>query len=368
MMQPYPARNTTEPTVRPAPGHGPVVALIPALRLRSVAQRLALLVGLFIATLSGATIGYVLIEDLGWLDAAYMSVITVSTVGFEEVQPLSDAGRIFTIVVILGGVGALAFAATTIGQLILSGELRGALASRRMDRKLHSLTGHHIVAGYGRTGTETAAQLLRDGLDVVIVELDPARAARVAENGNFTVLCGDAGDDDVLREAGIERARGLIACVNPESANLMVVLSARALNPDVHIVARSDTDETRPKLITAGANRVLSLHNLTGRRLAHMSVIPTVVDFLDMVLHDDGMEMWLEDFTVEVESHAEGLSIRDMAVQDPVGASILGLRQMDGELRASPSPDTVLGPGDIVVALGTREQLARLERLLTAAE
>ena len=191
----------------------------------------------------------------------------------------------------------------------------------------------------------------------------------MAENGNYTVLCGDAGDDDVLREAGIERARGLIACVNPESANLMVVLSARALNPDVHIVARSDTDETRPKLITAGANRVLSLHNLTGRRLAHMSVIPTVVDFLDMVLHDDGMEMWLEDFTVEVESHAEGLSIRDMGrCRTRLARASWGLRQMDGELRASPSPDTVLGPGDIVVALGTREQLARLERLLTAAE
>lgn len=353
-----PARSTS--------GSGAAVLPPPALRLRRVVQRLGLLAGLLIATLSGATIGYVLIEDLGWLDAAYMSVITVSTVGFEEVRPLSDEGRIFTIFVILGGVGALAFAATTIGQYIISGELRGALASRRMDHKLHSLTGHHIVAGYGRTGTEAVAQLMRDGLDVVIIELDPTEAARVAEGGKFTVLCGDAGDDDVLREAGVERARGLIACVNPESANLMVVLSARALNPEIHIVARSDTDGTRPKLVTAGANRVLSLHNLTGRRLAHMSVMPTVVDFLDMVLHDDSIEMWLEDFTLEAGSDAEGQSIREMAVQDPVGASILGLRRRDGELRASPSPDTVLGPGDIVVALGTREQLASLERLLSA--
>ncbi|MBT5320109.1 MAG: TrkA family potassium uptake protein, partial [Chloroflexi bacterium] len=195
---------------------------------------------------------------------------------------------------------------------------------------------------------------------------DPDEAERVAEDGRYTVLRGDAGNDDVLREAGIERANGLIACVAPESSNLMVVLSARALNPNVQIVARSDTDETRPKLITAGANRVLSLHNLTGRRLAHMSVMPTVVDFLDMVLHDDEMEMWLEDLTVEARSHADGLSIRDMAVRDPVGASILGLRHENGEMRVSPSPDVVLQPGDIVVALGTREQLDGLGRVLTA--
>lgn len=329
-------------------------------------RRMGLLALLFIATLTGATVGYVIIEDFGWLDAAYMAVVTVSTVGFEEVRPLSDEGRVFTMFVILVGVGAIAFAATTLGQYIISGELRGALASRRMNHKLHSLAGHHIVAGYGRTGREAASQLIRNGLEVVIVEADNAEAERVAEDGRFTVLCGDAGNDDVLREAGIERATGLIACVAPESANLMVVLSARALNPDVHIVARSDTDETRPKLITAGANRVLSLHNLTGRRLAHMSVMPTVVDFLDMVLHDDSMEMWLEDFAVEARSHADGLSIRDMAVRDPMGASILGLRHKNGEMRVSPSPDEVLQPGDIVVALGTREQLDGLGQVLAA--
>jgi voltage-gated potassium channel len=336
----------------------------PSLQIRSVVRRMGLLALLLIATLSGATLGYVIIEDFGWLDAAYMAVVTVSTVGFQEVRPLSDEGRVFTIFVILGGVGAIAFAATTLGQYIVSGELRGALASRRMDHKLHSLTGHHIVAGYGRTGSEAASQLLRDGITVVVVEADATEAARVAEDGRFTVLCGDAGDDDVLREAGIERATGLIACVNPDSANLMVVLSARALNPDLHIVARSDNDATRPKLMTAGADRVLSLHNLTGRRLAHMAVMPTVVDFLDMVLHDDTMEMWFEDFTVEAKSLADGLSIRAMALRDPVGASILGLRHENGEMRVSPSPDVVLVPGDTVVALGTREQLDSLGQAL----
>ncbi|MDA1256923.1 MAG: potassium channel protein [Chloroflexi bacterium] len=332
-----------------------------------MAQRLGILLLLFVVTLSGATVGYVLIEDFGWLDAVYMAVITVSTVGFEEVHPLSDWGRVFNIFVILGGVGAIAFAVTTIGEYIISGELRGTIARRRMDNKLHSLTGHQIVAGFGRTGAESAAQLLKDGLEVVVIEGDPATAARVAESGEFTVLCGDAGNDDVLREAGIERASGLIACVSPDSANLMIVLSARALNPDINIVARADSDETRPKLITAGANRVLSLHNLTGRRLAHMAVMPTVIDFLDMVLHDDNMEIWLEDIRVEAGSRVDGLSLRDLALLDPVGARIPGLRHRDGAMRASPPPDTVLGPGDIVVALGTREEIATLRRLLSAS-
>ncbi|MBT6682497.1 MAG: potassium channel protein [Chloroflexi bacterium] len=365
-MQSPQTHNTPDSMHRNAPKQGTAVLVTSSMNLRSVVKRLWLLAGLLFATLFGATVGYVVIEDFNWLDALYMAVVTLSTVGFEEVRPLSDEGRMFTIFVILGGVGAIAFAATTLGQYIITGELRGALASRRMDHKLHSLTGHHIVAGYGRTGHEAASQLLRDGRSVVVIEVDPDEAERVAEDGRYTVLRGDAGNDDVLREAGIERANGLIACVAPESSNLMVVLSARALNPNVQIVARSDTDETRPKLITAGANRVLSLHNLTGRRLAHMSVMPTVVDFLDMVLHDDEMEMWLEDLTVEARSHADGLSIRDMAVRDPVGASILGLRHENGEMRVSPSPDVVLQPGDIVVALGTREQLDGLGRVLTA--
>lgn len=331
----------------------------------SLERRLLNIAALFSLVVIVGGVGYYLIEGWGWADAFYMAIITLTTVGFEEVHPLTAAGRLFTTVLILAGVGGITYSFSALTNYVIAGELRGVLEKRRMTRQIKAMQGHYIVCGFGRVGHQVCAELRREGRPLVVVDTQETSIER-AKAQAYPVVAGNAGDDQVLQEAGIERARGLVAAVDSDAANLLVVLSARALNPDLYIVARANLEDTEAKLLRAGANRVISPYSLGGRRMAHMMLRPDVVDFLDIVMHDESLELLLENLTVSPGCVLDGHNVGEAHIRERTGTNILGLKRKVGGLTIAPDPSTVLYAGDILIALGTRPQLAALEQMVCA--
>lgn len=308
------------------------------------------------------TFGYTLIEGQRPLDALYMSVITITTVGFQEVQPLDEAGKLFTIFLILFGVGSFTYLATTVANYFVAGEIMGLLEQRKMQKQIAQLNEHFIVCGYGRMGVQVAREFRREHTPLLVIEKNEETARKAIDDG-FLAIAGDAENDNVLREAGVERARGLAAVLDADADNLMVTLSARAMNEKLFIVTRINAEINESKLMAAGANRVLFPHGLGGRRIAQMAIRPNVTEFLEVVMHDEELELWLEETTVGIESKLDGCAIGDAHIRRSTGANVVALRQRTGRLLTAPTPDTKLQAGDIIVALGTRAALAELRAL-----
>lgn len=325
--------------------------------------------GLFaLITVFGAVGYYVIEHDRDWsfLDALYMAVITVSTVGMKErVHELGATGRVFTIVLVLFGVGAFMYVVTAVANYVIAGELHGYWSQRRMNKQIDQLSGHYIICGYGRMGSQVVRDFQRQKMPVVVIDSDE-ETLRAAGARGALVVAGDAGDDEVLKKAGVERARGLVTCVADDAGNLMVVLSARELNDKLFIVARVAIERNTSKLLAAGANRVLWPYGLGGRRMAQMALRPNVVEFLEFVMHDEELELWLEEVKIAIGSRLENAAIGSAAVREKTGAMLVAIRQRTGKMLVAPAPDTVLTAGDIAVALGTRDQLQKLRELSAA--
>jgi len=340
-----------------APGMpGPQGGLGPAIRDRVIRLGVALL----LVGLSGVA-WYGLVEGWSLLEAVYMTVTTLATVGFMEVRPLSDAGRVFTIVLILVGVGTMLVLFTTMAEYVVGGTLTGALRRKVMQRRIEELRDHYIVCGYGRVGQHVVDDLEQKGERVVVVESREAPLARLAER-DFLVV-GDATDDDVLRQAGIARARGLVAATGDDSVNIVLTLTARAMRPDLVIVARADQQATEPKLRRAGATRVISLYRIAGHRIATQLRNPRVADFLDLVMYSGDLELWLEDFTIAPGSHLDGVTVGGSGISEGTGVNLLAVNPDDGAPVTNPPPEHRLKAGDGLIAMGTREQLAQLARM-----
>jgi len=304
----------------------------------------------------GGTVGYVLL-GFGVLDALYQTVTTITTVGFREVQPLKAAGQIFTIVLILVGVGTALYTFGVLLESLIEGHLRDLIGRRRMDRNIAGMTDHVIICGWGRVGRATARYLANAGDDVIVVDRSEERLATVP----YPTVHGDVTDDDVLRRAGIERAKALVAALETDSDNLYVTLSGRVLNPSLTIIARARTDSSEAKLERAGANRVVNPQRLGGDRMAAFATQPHVVEFLEVVMHDGSLEFRLEEVTVTPGSSLAGRSIREAHIRDTTGALLLALRH-GSEFLTNPPPETVIQPGQVLIAIGTGEQLASLLR------
>jgi voltage-gated potassium channel len=328
----------------------------------SLERRLLNIVLLFASVITFGGVGYILIEGWSWIDAFYMAIITVTTVGFAEVHPLTPAGRLFTAVLVLLGVGSITYAFTALTNYLIAGELGDVLQEFKMKRQIDALKEHYIVCGFGRVGEQVCVQLSREGRAFVVVEKDEAVVALAREQG-YLAIHGDAGDDQVLHQASIHRARGLVAAVASDAGNLFVVLSSRALNRDLCIVARAGDEDATDKLLRAGADRVISPYSLGGRLIAQTLLRPGVVDFLDVVMYDDSLKLYLEDLIVGPGSSLDGLTVGQARIREKIGANILGIRR-GGQVIVSPPASTHLQPGDILVALGTRRQLAALESLV----
>jgi len=326
-------------------------------------RRLLAVLALFLIIIMTGTLGYKAIEGWIWLDSAYMSVLTVTTVGFAEVQPLSTAGRAFTMVMMVLGIGGIAYAASAIGEYVVGGQLADIVGERRMRNRIGRLRNHVIVCGFGRAGEEATAVLRREGEALVIVDPDPATIERAGEEGHL-VLLGSAGDDAVLLSAGLGHAKGVVVAAAPDAEALMAVLSARALNPDVPIVARASYQETESKLLAAGASRVISPYSIGGRRMAQLVLRPAVVDFLDVVMQDESTELRLEDFALGYDGPLIGVSIEESGILETCCTAIVGLRKQSGVTVAVPAGDTRFEAGDVLMALGTRSQLDALRARL----
>jgi voltage-gated potassium channel len=332
-----------------------------------VRRRILVAIALLSAVLVAGTLGYAVIEGWSFLDALYMTVITVGTVGFREVHPLSDAGRVFTIVLILVGVGGIAFAFATVVDFLVEGHLQGLLEEKRMNKLLAGLSRHHIVAGMGRVGLEVASAFAAEGVPFVVVDRAPD-AVRYAASHGWPVLDADATEEAVLREAGIERAASLVTTLDSDAANVFVTLTARTLNPNLYIVARSTSSNAEDKLKRAGADRVITPTVIGGRRMASMVLHPFVSDYVDLVGTGRGGELRLEEVLVEEGSRLAGLPLRDARITDRTGALVLAMRSSDGAVVANPSSDTMLQAAARLVVMGTVEQLEKLAESLKGAQ
>lgn len=305
--------------------------------------------------LGAGTLGYVIL-GFGVLDAVYQTVTTVTTVGFREVHPLTAAGQVFTIALILVGVGTALYTFGVLLEVLIEGHLHQHLERRRMERDIGRMTDHVIICGWGRVGRASAEYLTATGQQIVVVDRNPARLEALEHP---TVL-GDVTDDDVLVAAGIARARALIAAVDTDADNVYVTLSSRALRPELVIVARARTEASKSKLARAGANRAVNPQLIGGRRMAAFALQPHVAEFLDVVMHDETLEFQIEQVEVPVGSRVAGLSLREAAL-DTSGALLLAVRPgATGLFLPNPTPDTRLEPHTILIAVGNRTQLDAL--------
>jgi voltage-gated potassium channel len=321
-------------------------------------RRLGLAVGALGVVIVFGTLGYVVL-GFDVLDALYQTVTTISTVGFREVEPLSDAGQVFTMVLILVGVGATLYALAAIVEVILEGRLNELLGRRRMEQSIAALSGHVIICGWGRVGRAIAADVQAATRRYVVVDVDPARLTGESHDA----VVGDATEDSVLEAAGIERASALVAAVDSDAANSFIVLSARALRPDLFIVARTRSQDSQEKLLRAGADRVVNPQSIGGARMAAFVLQPHVAEFLDVVMHERTLELRLEEVSVAEDSPLAGATIGESELRDRTGALVLALRGPDGAFRTNPRPDTRIDPGEVIIAIGTQAELDSLADL-----
>lgn len=316
----------------------------------STERRLAAAIAAIGVVLLGGTVGYRLL-GFGWLEALYQTVMTVTTVGFREVRPLAAAGQLFTIALILAGASTVLYTFSVVVESLLEGQLAELVGRRRMDRRIANLDGHVVLCGWGRVGRAIARHLGQR--DLVVVEIDPARAADCP----YPTVVGDATSDEVLRSAGMTRAGALVAALTTDADNLFVTLSGRALNPDLFIVARARDASAVAKLARAGADRVVNPQEIGGARMAAFLTRPHVASFVDVVMHERPLEFRLEEVVVDVDSPLAGRALRDLRS----AAQVLAVRLADGTFLTNPAPETAVRAGQVLIAVGTEEELAVLE-------
>jgi voltage-gated potassium channel len=322
-------------------------------------QRFYLLLALPILMLAVGTAGYVLIERWAFGDALYMAVITLTTVGYLEVHPLGPAGRAFTMAYLLVGVYSVFWAATALIQAVVSGEVRGDIGRQRMERRLAELKDHAIVCGLGRMGHLVCAEFSAQGLPFVVVDKDAA----VLDGFHMThgiTLHGDATSDEVLRRAGVERARVLVTAAASDADNLYITMSARLLSDELFIVARAEGEQAETKLLRAGASRVVSPYVIGGQRMAQAVLRPAVVDFIELATRSDHLELQIEETEVDPGSAIAGAQVRDSRLRQELGVIVVAIKKADGRMLFNPAPEERIAPHDTLIALGRRDQMDRL--------
>ncbi len=312
-------------------------------------------------------VGYTLIEGWGLLDSLYMTVITIFTVGFAEVHPLSEGGIVFTLVLIILGVGTILYAVGRMVEFVIGGQLSGVFRRRAVRRQMDKLHGHYVLCGYGRVGEAVARHFAAHGAPFVVVDSEAESVAR-AEVAGFLAVAGDATTDEVLLAAGVERAKGLIAALGSDAGNIFLALSARVLNPRLLIVARAASDDNVSKLVRAGADNVVTPYGTGARQMATLMLKPLVSDYLEVVTGGGELEFRVEELELTGDCCAIGRSIAEMEVRSRTGATILAVgRAATGVFETNPAPDSHLMNGDKVIAIGTPEQILKLEELLAAS-
>ena len=312
------------------------------------------------------TAGYMVVEGWGALDSLFMTVITLSTIGFEEVHPLDKSGQVFTICLIFFGLGTAAYALKNATRFVLEGEFQNIYGRRRLEQRLKNLKDHYIVCGFGRMGRLICRELARKPVPFVVVERDISNVDE-SDREKYLIIQSDADKDETLITAGIKRAKGLITVVSTDADNLYIVLTARGLNPDLLIVARSGEEGSEQKLIRAGANKVISPYLIGADRMAQAVLRPAVVDFIEFATQSENIELKMEEMTIRKGSSLDGVALKDCGIRQELGIIIVAIKRLDGKMEFNPSPDSMLYAGDCLIALGQPGQLKVLEDITAGA-
>lgn len=316
-----------------------------------------------LAVIASGTAGYVAIEGWSAFDALYMTVTTVTTVGFREVHELSRAGRGFTVVLIISGVGTLFYVLSNLARLAIEGELRVLLGQYRVGGRMRALKNHYIICGGGQMGRRIGKELNSKALPFVVIEKNPEIAAQLQRDG-MVAMEGDATRDEVLTQAGVQRAKGLVSVVNSDLENLYIVLTARGLNKDLYIVARAGDEGSERKLLRAGANRVSSPNISGGMEIAQALIRPAVLDFLELATQSEHLDLQIEEFAIEQGSPLDGKAPHDCGLNHDRGLIIVAVKRKSGHMEFNPGATVRLGEGDRLIVLGAPPSLKHLESIL----
>ena len=332
------------------------------MRKRFLGSTLSILLAVALVLTTG-TVGYVAIEGWSFLDAVYMTIITVTTVGYGETNALSPAGRVFTIFIIIIGVGLVLYLLTQITQMVVEGKLRQMLGRRHLVRGIRAMRDHYIVCGHGRIGSLVVDLLHDRGIPVVVVDNDREVTLRL-EDEQIPYVLGAATEDENLLAAGIERARGLVATVSSDANNVYIVLTAKGIRPDLFVIARATEPGSERKLKRAGADKVVSPYFIGARRIAQTVIRPTVADFVELTFHGSDMALQMDELKVEPTAELAGLALKDSGIRQKLDIIILSIKKADGQMLFNPNADALIEVGDTLIVLGRRDATDKLAKML----
>ena len=323
-------------------------------------RNLRVIAGALLLVMAVGTAGFHYIEGWSWFDGFYMVITTLTTIGYQETHPLSHLGRIFNVGIILCGVSLVFLAIGALTQALLEFELQHFFGRRRMERDISRLTDHYIICGAGRVGRSAARELARRPAPFVILENSEPKAQKFSSEG-WLMLIGDATQEQALREARIEHARGLVAATTTDATNLYIVLTARSLNPKLRIIARASEDMAEKHLLSAGADSVVSPYIFAGQRIAHSFLRPHVVSFLDTATTHLGMDLEIGQVAITSASPFAGQTVESSRIRQERGVIVLAIKRQSG-MRFNPVPDDRIEAGDFLIAMGEPQQIRDLER------
>lgn len=310
------------------------------------------------------TSGYMLIEGWPLLEGLYMTVITITTVGYGEVRTVSEPGRIFTVFLIFAGMGIMAYTLGIVAQIMVEFQVRDLIGRRKLGLKLKNIKDHYILCGYGRIGEVIAHELKTNGVPLLVIEQDPQSKEKLRSH-DYPYIIDDATSEDVLVEAGILRAKGLVTVVLSDADNLFITMTARGMNPGLFILSRASQAATEKKLIRAGANKVVMPALIGGLRMVHTILRPAVTDFFDVTMQDNNIALKMEELKVQEKSRLNGVRLMDSGIRKGMNVIIVAIRDKAGNMSFNPSSDVAMEAGTTLIALGPNADLEKLERTLS---
>lgn len=325
-------------------------------------KKLTIAISFLVGTILFGTVGYHLIEGMTIFDAFYMTVITISTVGFKELQPLTLMGRIITITIITTGIAVGTYALGMIVKIFIEGELIKFFGRRKLEKHVSQIKNHFIICGFGRIGQIICEELFSENIPFVVIEKDLSAIGLLEKNG-YLYLNMDATDEESMVKAGINNARGLVTAVRDDADNVFITLTARGLRPDIFVLSRASNIKNESKLIRAGASRVVSPYLIGGRRMAQVLKRPTVVDFIDIAMMNSHLGLMMEEAIIGPDSNLVDKSLIDSGLRKDFGVIIVAIKKSSGQMIFNPMPSEKLESGDVIVVIGKKEDLIRMNEI-----
>ncbi len=326
-------------------------------------NRVRFVILVYVGTILFGTVGLYLVEGMSPFDAFYMTIITISTVGFSEIKPLSPLGRVVTIFIIVSGITTGAYAIGTLLRMFIEGELSKIFGRRKLEKNISAMKGHFIICGFGRIGSIICRELSEENISFIVIEEDPSKNAELETEG-YLYINMDATSEEALSKAGIMNAKGIVTAVRSDANNVFITLTAKGLQPDIFVLSRASDVKNEAKLIKAGASRVVSPYQLGGRRMAEVLKRPTVVDFIDVATANRHLGLVMEEACVSEKSLLAGKNLIDSRLRQEYGVIIVAIKKSTDRMVFNPVPSETLEAGDVIVVIGKKEDLKRMSDIM----